>query len=105
MSFLKITHLGTLVFSVITLSACALLEPYEAEKKQGNSIRAEQIEQLATGQSAAQVLAILGTPMLTGQKPSERWVYTIKQEDDSYTNLLVFFDNNGLVSDVINETR
>lgn len=100
MSFLKIPQLAALVFIGVALSSCALLEPYEAEKKQGNSLRSEQIEQVAIGQSAAQVLVILGTPMLTGQKPGERWIYPIKQPSDDYSNLVIYFDHQGLVSDI-----
>lgn len=84
---------------LITLSSCALLKPYQAELTQGNYIRQEQLDQLAVGQTEEQVIFLLGTPLLTGEKPTERWIYPLFDEENGYRNLVVTF-NQQVVTDI-----
>lgn len=96
-------RLKTLIVCLLAgplISACSLLKPYQAELGQGNFVRAEQIAQLEVGQTAQQVLFILGKPLLSGEDPSQRWIYTLFNEADGYRNLIINFEQ-GLVSEII----
>lgn len=90
---LKSTKLIVMALIVATLSACSFFQPYQPELKQGNYIRPEQLQQLQTGMTQAQVQFLLGTPMLTGERPEQRWVYPLQQEDGQFEHLEVEFEN------------
>lgn len=90
-------------FGIISLSGCLLLEPYEPELGQGNFIREDQLEELSLGQTQEQVSFLLGTPLLTGEQPQERWIYTTYSDAEGYRRLLVSFTD-GLVSNIKNDT-
>lgn len=76
----------------LTLSACTLLTPYQPELKQGNFVKEEQLQQLTPGMSAEQVQFLLGTPMLTGEEPQNRWIYPILDEEGQYRTVTVEFE-------------
>lgn len=78
----------------LTLSGCALLTPYQPELKQGNFVKEDQLMQLAPGMSTEQVQFLLGTPMLTGEAPQDRWIYPILSDDGSYKTVIVEFEGN-----------
>ncbi|WP_169579629.1 outer membrane protein assembly factor BamE [Saccharospirillum impatiens] len=80
----------------LTLSACALLTPYQPELKQGNFVKEEQLQQLTPGMSAEQVQFLLGTPMLTGEAPQDRWVYPILDEQGEYRTVTVEFEGSSV---------
>ncbi len=84
---------------IITASSCSLLKPYQAELGQGNYIRSEQRQQLAVGQTPDQVSFLLGTPVLTGEFPNERWTYATYNDQRGYLKLVIEFEN-GLVSSI-----
>lgn len=79
--------------TALFLSGCALFTPYEPELKQGNFVKEEQLQQLETGMSADQVQFLLGTPMLTGESPENRWIYPILEGEGDYRHIIVEFDN------------
>lgn len=85
---------------VVSITGCILLTPYEAELGQGNFIRTEQIEEVSVGQTSDQVAFLLGTPLLTGETPSQRWVYTTFSEAEGYKKLIIYFTD-GVVSDIV----
>jgi outer membrane protein assembly factor BamE len=87
--------LGAAVVS-LTLSACTLLTPYQPELKQGNFVKEEQLQQLQPGMSAEQVQFLLGTPMLTGEDPQNRWIYPILSEDGKYRTVTVEFEGSSV---------
>ncbi|WP_157954204.1 outer membrane protein assembly factor BamE [Saccharospirillum mangrovi] len=77
---------------VSSLAACSFFQPYQPELKQGNYIRPEQLQQLETGMTPDQVQFLLGTPMLTGELPEQRWVYPIQQDGEQFEHLEVEFE-------------
>ena len=83
----------------MSITACSILKPYQAELGQGNFILDSQIELLATGQTAKQVLFILGTPLLTGELRDLRWHYPTYKDESGYSMLTIEFEN-GLVSNI-----
>lgn len=83
---------------ILSLTGCSLLTPYEPELKQGNFVKEEQLRQLQPGMSPAQVNFLLGTPMISGETPDNRWIYPIYEADGQYRNLIVDFDNGRVIS-------
>lgn len=96
----RLTQFALICCAALAVSSCSSLKPYQAELKQGNFIRAEQVEQLDIGQTPAQVSFILGTPLITGEQPDARWVYPSYSQSTGYDTLIIEFEN-GLVSDII----
>lgn len=97
-----LNHITKLMLSVIFLlviSACSILKPYQAELGQGNFVLPEQIDQLQLGQTKDQVQFLIGLPILEGEATDTKWIYPIKQEDESYKHLIINFTDN-LVSDI-----
>ncbi|MHA7879876.1 MAG: outer membrane protein assembly factor BamE [Saccharospirillum sp.] len=82
---------------VLSLAGCSLLTPYEPELKQGNFVKEEQMRQLQPGMTPDQVNFLLGTPMISGESPDNRWIYPILEADGQYRNLIVEFDNGRVV--------
>lgn len=81
-------------------SACALIVacgsfPYKVEVAQGNFVSKEQVAALKTGMPRAQVMDILGTPLLVSVFHADRWeyVFTLKRQgvDSQPYKLTVFF--------------
>ena len=82
----RLAALFTLVGVVFLASGCGsldkasnsvarMLEPYRMEIVQGNVVSREQVAALPKGASRAQVVAVLGTPLLTSVFHADRWVY------------------------------
>ena len=80
--------------------ACALLVacgafPYKVEVAQGNFVSKEQVSALKTGMPRAQVMDILGTPLLVSVFHADRWeyVFTMKRQgvESKPYKLTVFF--------------
>ncbi|MFQ3229556.1 outer membrane protein assembly factor BamE [Reinekea sp.] len=97
-----LNHITKLTLSVILLllvSACTILKPYQAELGQGNFVLPEQIEQLEIGQTKDQVQFLIGLPILEGEATDTKWIYPLKQEDESYQHLIINFTDN-LVSGI-----
>ena len=80
--------------------ACALIVacgsfPYKVEVAQGNFVSKEQVSALKTGMPRAQVMDILGTPLLVSVFHADRWeyVFTMKRQgiESKPYKLTVFF--------------
>jgi len=73
------------------------VEPYRIEIVQGNVVSREQIAALPKGASRAQVVAVLGTPLLTSVFHADRWVYafsfTRQGKPSQLRQVTVFFKN------------
>lgn len=91
------SHKSTTSLAVFALAfmlgGCSLLTPYEPELKQGNFVKEDQLRQLQPGMTPEQVNFLLGTPMVSGEAPENRWIYPIYEADGQYRNLIVDFDN------------
>ena len=74
------------------------VEPYRMEIVQGNVVSHEQIAALPKGASREQVVAVLGTPLLTSVFHADRWVYafslTRQGKPSQLRHVTVFFKNN-----------
>lgn len=81
---IKPTKLLGLFLLVFSLSACSWLSPYQRSLQQGNILDAASIEQLEVGMSEAQVLYLLGTPLLKAPANPGRWdyVYQLRVGDE-----------------------
>lgn len=80
--------------------ACALLVacgafPYKVEVTQGNFVSKEQVAALKTGMPRAQVMDILGTPLLVSVFHADRWEYVFAMKRQGVESkpykLTVFF--------------
>lgn len=91
-----------LVFVAVLSSGCGL---YQVDIQQGNYITPEQVAQVKPGMSQSQIRELLGTPLLTDDFRRNRWDYVFYQKSGNSTTAgtgaTVFFNNNGVVSDVV----
>lgn len=69
-----------LISILFALSGCSYLHVHKMDVEQGNVITQEMVGKLHTGQTEAQVKAIMGTPILTNVFDKSRldYVYTYK---------------------------
>ena len=76
------------------------VEPYRMEIVQGNVVSREQVAALPKGASRAQVVAVLGTPLLTSVFHADRWVYafslTRQGKPSQLRHVTVFFKGDQL---------
>ncbi len=90
----RILLLLTLAF---TLGNCS---SYKLEIQQGNAVPPEAIAKLKPGMSKAEVIALLGTPLLRDSFQANRWdyVFYLRQagKEKERKDLVLFFDNNKL---------
>ena len=74
----------------------AFIAPYKPDVIQGNVVTTEQIAQVKTGMSRAQVRETLGSPLITDPFHGDRWdyVFTLKRQgfDDQVRKFAVLFD-------------
>ncbi len=93
-----LTAASAFALSAALLSGCALYKP---EIAQGNFVSREQAAALQPGMTRAQVMQVLGTPLLTDLFRADRWdyVFTLKNrsgvEPQRY-NLALFFQGDAL---------
>ncbi|HKM14531.1 MAG TPA: outer membrane protein assembly factor BamE [Marinospirillum sp.] len=62
-------------FISVSLGGCSLFSPYQQGIPQGNILDEEAVAQLKVGMSQAQVLYILGTPLLKAPDNPNQWDY------------------------------
>ena len=79
---------------ILIVSSCTLLKPYQAELGQGNFVLPEQIEKLEIGQTKNQVQYLIGLPILEGESTETKWIYPLKQDDETFKHLIIRFTNN-----------
>lgn len=86
------------------LDVTSRLNPFRIDIRQGNLVTQEMAAQLKPGMSRDQVRFVLGTPMLTDVFHPDRWDYLYvfrpgnKPEDTQQRRLIVYFENDKLVS-------
>jgi outer membrane protein assembly factor BamE len=83
-----------------TRNFASAITPYKPEVVQGNFVSREQVEALRPGMSRAQVVEVLGSPLLTSVFHADRWeyVFTIRRQgvDAQRRKLTVFFKGEDL---------
>lgn len=103
---MKIKSILATLLLALGLTACSTVEKvvYRIDVPQGNYLEQDKVEQLKVGMNQEQVLYLLGTPLLRDIFAQNRWNYVfIKRkghEKPVQRTLFVYFDNNGLVSDI-----
>ena len=74
----------------------AFIAPYKPDVIQGNVVTTEQISQIKTGMSRAQVRDVLGSPLITDPFHGDRWdyVFTLRRQgfDDQQRAFVVQFE-------------
>ncbi len=94
--------ISVFVFAAMLNSGCGL---YKVDIQQGNFITPEQVAQVKPGMSQAQIQELLGTPLMTDDFRRNRWDYVFYQKSGNSTaagtGVTVFFNENGVVSDVV----
>ena len=71
----KPTKILTFILIALFLSGCSWFSPYKQSIQQGNLLDKEAIEQLEIGMSQAQVLYLLGSPLLKTPNNPNQWDY------------------------------
>jgi outer membrane protein assembly factor BamE len=63
--------------AVLVLSACSMLSPwvYKIDVQQGNIVTQDMLNKLRPGMEKREVMAILGTPLLTDPFHPQEWIY------------------------------
>lgn len=89
------------ILSVLLVSACQLIPVYRPDIQQGNIISQSQVDKLRPGMTPAQVLYIMGPPVLKQNFVLNRWdyVYTMKKPGKKMVEkrLTIYFRDNKLV--------
>ncbi|MES1965613.1 outer membrane protein assembly factor BamE [Psychrobacter sp. AH5] len=109
-SFRKVMITITLGASV-ALSGCSLFSVYKIDLPQGTPITQTQAQKLRVGMNQNQVLYILGSPAIRDTLAPNRWDYIydfkagtegarkgIADVKNASQHLIVYFDDNGLVT-------
>ncbi|MGV6809648.1 MAG: outer membrane protein assembly factor BamE [bacterium] len=98
----RVTLLATFLAFTVALSACS---SYRMEVQQGNVIEAAALKQLRAGLSRAQVVELLGSPLLQDDFQKNRWDYIFYLRKAGKTperkSVTVIFHDNGTVAQVI----
>lgn len=101
----------SMLSATVAMSGCSLLSVYKIDLPQGTAITQEQAQTLQVGMNQNQVLYTLGSPAIRDTLEPKRWDYIYdyqagtegdRQGIDDVKNasqhLVVYFDDNGLVS-------
>lgn len=101
----------SMLSATVAMSGCSLLSVYKIDLPQGTAITQEQAQTLQIGMNQNQVLYTLGSPAIRDTLEPKRWDYIYdyqagtegdRQGIDDVKNasqhLVVYFDDNGLVS-------
>ena len=74
--------------------------PYKVDIHQGNNLSSEDLAKLRIGMNKSEVVAIIGTPVLTDDFNNNHWIYTslnkIKGDKIEQKQIDLFFVNNQL---------
>jgi len=119
LTFRPLSHTSTLRKIIVTamlsatvaMSGCSLFSVYTIDLPQGTAITQAQAQNLQVGMSQAQVLYVLGSPAIKDTLEPKRWDYIydykagtegsrkgIADVKNASQHLVVYFDDNGLVS-------
>ena len=92
----QITKLILIIFTTVLLTAC-----YHPDIQQGNNLTATQVKQLKVGMSKAEVINLLGTPILEDVFNPNRLLYVYtdlpNHGDFSEKKMILYFKNDHLV--------
>ncbi len=103
---MKMKSLVAVLLLALGVSACSTVKKvvYRIDVPQGNYLEQDKIDQLQIGMNKEQVQYLLGTPMLRDSFAQDRWDYVFilrkGHEEPVQRTLLVYFDKNGLVSNI-----
>lgn len=103
---MKMKSLLAVLLLALGVTACSTVKKvvYRIDVPQGNYLEQDKIDQLKVGMNKEQVQYLLGTPVLEDIFSESRWDYVfIKREghnDPIQHTLFVYFDQQGLVSDI-----
>lgn len=91
--------LTALLLGTLSLSGCALFQPYHQQIQQGNIITPKMIAELKPGMTQTQVKYILGTPDIQDPWTTSTWFYVYTNRQDGrpvvQNKLIVHFDKAG----------
>ncbi|MGO3876222.1 outer membrane protein assembly factor BamE [Psychrobacter celer] len=103
--------LTSMLSATVAMSGCSLLSVYKIDLPQGTAITQAQAQKLQVGMNQNQVLYILGSPAIKDTLEPKRWDYIydyqagtegqrqgIADVKNASQHLIVYFDDNGLVS-------
>lgn len=103
--------LTSMLSATVAMSGCSLLSVYKIDLPQGTAITQAQAQKLQVGMNQNQVLYILGSPAIKDTLEPKRWDYIydyqagtegqrqgIADIKNASQHLIVYFDDNGLVS-------
>jgi len=80
---------------------------YRATVQQGNFIKTEDLDQLATGMTRKQVMFLLGTPMIADPFHQDRWdyVYYLKlgRDEATYRRWVSVYFEDDVVTEVVRD--
>ena len=110
-STLRKIIITSMLSATVAMSGCSLFSVYKIDLPQGTSITQAQAQNLQVGMSQDQVLYILGSPAIKDTLEPKRWDYIydfkagtegsrqgIADVKNASQHLVVYFDDNGLVS-------
>ncbi len=110
-STLRKIVITSMLSATVAMSGCSLLSVYKIDLPQGTAITQAQAQNLQVGMNQNQVLYILGSPAIKDTLEPKRWdyIYDYKAGTEGSRNgiadvknasqhLIVYFDDNGLVS-------
>lgn len=82
---------------------------YRATVQQGNFIKTEDLDQLATGMTRKQVMFLLGTPMIADPFHQDRWdyVYYLKlgRDEATYRRWVSVYFEDDVVTEVVRDKQ
>jgi outer membrane protein assembly factor BamE len=99
----KITKLILIIVFTFVIAGC-----YHPDIQQGNNLTAKQVSQLKLGMSQAEVVNLLGTPILNDVFNSQRlvYIYTMLPNGGEFLKkkMILYFKHNKLVKIVGNSS-
>ena len=82
---------------------------YRANVQQGNFIKTEDLDQLATGMTRKQVIFLLGTPMIADPFHHDRWDYVyylkIGRDDAAYRRWVSVYFEDDVVTEIVRDKQ
>ncbi|HBD04213.1 MULTISPECIES: outer membrane protein assembly factor BamE [Psychrobacter] len=110
-SVLRNIVITSMLSATVAMSGCSLLSVYKIDLPQGTAITQTQAQKLKVGMNQNQVLYILGSPAIRDTLEPKRWDYIydyqagtegrrkgIADVKNASQHLVVYFDDNGLVT-------
>ena len=86
----------------LALTGCGHLHPYHAPLQQGNILEAKNVNQLRTGMSREEVIALMGTPVSKNLFNDQQlpYIYTYKPNNGPlvYKRVIITLQNNRVVN-------